>query len=91
VRRLGPHRHLVDVTNGGREAARGAVVRVHLNDRVERVSMERTVLQQDEPRFHFDPRGQHVDLRLPELAGGRSLAYTLDLGPALARPVEDAS
>jgi len=91
LRRLGPRRHLVDVTNRGRESARGAVVRVHLNVPVERLAMQRTVLQQDEPRFHFDPRAQHVDVRLPEIAGGRSLAYTLDLDPALVEPTGDGA
>jgi hypothetical protein len=91
VSRLGPRRHLIDVTNRGRDSARGGVVRVHLNAPVERLAMQRTVLQQDEPRFHFDPRAQHVDLRLPELAGGRSLAYTLDLDPADAAPQGDGA
>jgi hypothetical protein len=48
--------------------------------------MQRTILQQDEPRFSFDPSAQHVDIRLPELARGRSLAYTLDLDPADVAP-----
>jgi hypothetical protein len=82
VSRQGPRRHLIDVTNRGRTPARGAVVRVHLNAPVERLSVQRTILQQEEPRFHFDPRGQHVDVRVPDLAGGRSLAYALDLDPA---------
>jgi len=79
VHRVGPRRHRVEVTNRGRGVAREAVVRVHLNARIERLAVQRTLLQQDEPRFRFDPRAQHVDLRLPELAAGRSLAYTLDL------------
>ncbi len=91
VSRVGPRRHLVDVTNRGRDAARGGVVRVHLNAPVERLAVQRTVLQQDEPRFHFDPRAQHVDVRLPELAAGRSLAYTLDLDPADAKPQGDGA
>jgi hypothetical protein len=86
LRRLGPRRHLLDVTNRGRDAARGRVVRVHLNAPVERLAMQRTILQQDEPRFSFDPSAQHVDIRLPELARGRSLAYTLDLDPADVAP-----
>jgi hypothetical protein len=61
-------------------------VRVHLNAPVERLAMQRTILQQDEPRFSFDPSAQHVDIRLPELARGRSLAYTLDLDPADVAP-----
>jgi hypothetical protein len=81
--RLGPQRHLLEVTNRGGETLVGAVVRVHLNRPVERVAMGRTVLQQDEPRWRFEARAQHVDLRLPELRAGRSLAYTLDLDAAV--------
>ncbi len=91
LRRIGPRRHLLDVTNRGRTTARGGIVRVHLNAPVERLAMRRTVVQQDEPRFHFDPRAQHVDLRVPELPRGRSLAYTLDLDPADAAPEGDGA
>ena len=91
VRRLGPRRHLVDVTNRGRDSARGAVVRVHLNAPVERVAMQRTILHQDEPRFQLDRRARHVDVRVPEIAGGRSLAYTLDLDPVEAAPTGDGA
>jgi hypothetical protein len=55
---------------------------VHLNARVEHVAIERTVLQQDEPRWSFWKREGQVDVHVPELASGRSLAYTLDLDPA---------
>jgi hypothetical protein len=82
VRRVGPRRHLVEVTNRGSEAARDAVVRVHLNAPIAQLAVQRTLLQQEEPRFRFDARAQQVDLRLPELAAGRSLAYALDQGPA---------
>jgi hypothetical protein len=91
VSRLGPHRHLIDVTNRSRDSARGGVVRVHLNAPVERLAMQRTVLQQDEPLFHFDRRAQHVDVRIPELAARRSLAYTLDLDSADASPTGDGA
>jgi hypothetical protein len=91
VSRVGSRRHRVDVTNRGRTPARGGVVRVHLNTPVERLALQRTVLQQDEPRFHFDPRAQHVDVRLPELAAGRSLAYSLDLDPADAEMTGDGA
>jgi len=80
--RLGPQRHLLEVTNRGASALARAVVRVHLNRPVLRVALGRTVLQQDEPRWRFDARAQHVDVRLPELPAGRSLGYTLDLDAA---------
>jgi len=82
LRRMGPRRHLVEVTNRGSAAAREAVVRVHLNARVDRLAVQRTVLQQQEPRFGFDRRAQRVDLHVFELAAGRSLAFTLDLDSA---------
>jgi hypothetical protein len=81
MRRLGPHRHLLEVTNRGGAAARGRVVRIHVNARFERARVQRTVLQQDEPGFRLRPAAGQVDVRLPELAAGRSLAYTLDLDP----------
>jgi hypothetical protein len=82
LRRLGPQRHLLEVTNRGASALAHGVVRVHLNRAALRVAMGRTVLQQDEPRWRFDARAQHVDVRLPELPAGRSLGYTLDLDAA---------
>jgi hypothetical protein len=96
LRRLGPRRHLLEVTHRGREPLRGGVVRVHLNARVERLAVGRTLLQQEEPRVRFDARAQHVDVRLPELAGRRHLAYTIDLDPAegaaegAGRPAQEA-
>ncbi len=82
LRRMGPRRHLLEVTHRGGGPAREVVLRVHLNARVERVAVQRTLLQQEEPRFRFDRGAQQVDLLLPELAAGRSLAFTLDLDPA---------
>jgi hypothetical protein len=84
MRRLGPRRHLLEVTNRGGAAVREGVVRVHLNAPIERVALERTVLQQEAARPSFRKREAQLDLRLPELAPGRSLAYTLDLDPAAA-------
>jgi hypothetical protein len=84
VRRLGPRRHLIEISNRGREPAREGVVRLHLNARAEHVALERTVLQQEEPRWSFRKREGLVDLHLPEISGRRSLAYTLDLDPAAA-------
>ena len=82
VRRQGPRRHLVDVTNRGVGAsAPGASLVVHLNAAAERVAVARTILQQAEPRFRFHPREQEVEIDLPALAAGESLSFTLDLDP----------
>lgn len=79
LKRLGPRRHLVEVTNrGGREAQGGTLI-VYLNVPVQRVELHRTILQQDEPRFKFLPGEQRLEIRLPGLAAGASLAFTLDL------------
>jgi hypothetical protein len=77
--RQGPRRHLLEVTNGGREPVTGAVLRVHLNAPVDYAEVQRTLLQQEAPAFRFERAEQRVDIELPALGAGHSLAYTLDL------------
>jgi hypothetical protein len=80
--RAGPHRGLLEVTNRNREELRGAVLRVHLNTPLEAVEIGRTTLQQEPALAHFEPSAQRVDVVLPEIPGGASRSYTLDLKPA---------
>jgi hypothetical protein len=79
IRRAGPRRHLIDVVNRSREAVAGAVLRIHINDSVHAVDVERTTLQQEEPIVSVDLAAETVDIALPRLAGGSRHAYTLDL------------
>jgi hypothetical protein len=78
VRRVGPTRLLVSVSNRAREPVRGAVLRVHLNQRARRVDLATTAILQRHAALRFRPREQQVDLVLPELAARRSAAYTID-------------
>jgi hypothetical protein len=82
--RAGPRRYLVSVANRNREPVSGATLRVHLNLDARAARVERTILQQEEPRVDIDLARARVDLRLPELAGGARSAYALDL--ELAEP-----
>jgi hypothetical protein len=79
IRRAGPRRHLIDVVNRSREAVTGAVLRIHINDSVHAVDVERTTLQQEKPVLSVDLAAETVDIVLPPLAGGSRHAYTLDL------------
>jgi hypothetical protein len=80
-----PGRHLLEVTNRGNETVRGAVLRVHLNAPAERAGVDRTVLRQGGADFWFDRRAQRVDVAVPDLAPGASIAYSLDLEARQAR------
>jgi hypothetical protein len=83
IDRVGPRRRLIEVENSGRETVRGAVLRVHLNDVLHAAQLERTTLQQEEPRVRLDLRAEQLDLLLPDLPGRSRRAYTLDLESAL--------
>ncbi len=79
VERAGPQRSLVEVANHNRDRVAGAVVRVHLNERVARVVVERTTLQQDPVRAQVDRARGQVDVRLPELPAGGRFSFTVDV------------
>lgn len=85
--RVGPRRHRIEVTNNGRDGMKGLVLRIHLNAAVRRVDVDRTKLQQEEPVIELDLEAQQLDLRLPEVPGRSSLAYTLDMLPIGADPL----
>lgn len=79
VQRAGPQRSVVEVSNRNREPVAGAALRVHLNDQVTRVAVDRTTLQQAPVRAYVDRARGHVDVRLPELDAGERFAFTLDV------------
>lgn len=79
--RVGPNRLLLRVTNPGEADATGAVVRVYLNVPVTDAQVGGTTVLQAIPNLILRPGAEHIDLLIPDLAAGRSTAYTLDFTP----------
>ena len=82
IRRQGPNRLLLDVSNDSRTRAERVVVRVYLNQPAERVRVERTQLLQEVPELRFLRGKESLDLLLPELPPRTNRAYTIDFEPA---------
>jgi len=82
IRRQGPNRLLLDVSNDSRTAAGLVVIRVYLNQPAERVRVERTQLLQEVPELRFLRGRESLDLLLPELPGRTNRAYTIDFESA---------
>jgi hypothetical protein len=81
VRRAGPRRVLVEVTNFGRSATSRIVLRVFLNEPVRRAEVEATKLLQAKAGIRFAPGAEVLDLVLPELDARASAAFSLDYEP----------
>jgi hypothetical protein len=79
VERTGPQRWLLKVTNLGLDPLREAVVRLHMNRPVRSAAIERTTLLQESPRLRLEYGAERLDVLLPELPGGASLAYSVDV------------
>ncbi|MGH0033538.1 MAG: hypothetical protein ACQGVK_00780 [Myxococcota bacterium] len=77
--RTGPQRWLLRVSNLGSQPLAGAVVRLHLNRRVRSASIERTVLLQESPTLRLERNAERLDVVLPEIPGGTSTAYSVDI------------
>ena len=82
MRRAGPKRLVVAVTNRARAQARGVALRIFLNEPVRSASVEATQLLQSAPALHLQPGSESLDLALPDLAERASAAFTLDYEPA---------
>lgn len=82
VRRAGPHRVLVEVTNFGRTAASRIVLRLWLNEPVRSAEAEATKLMQDDAGVRLVPNAEVLDLVLPDLDARASAAFSLDYEPA---------
>ncbi len=82
VRRAGPRRIVVAVTNFGRAAASRVVLRVFLNEPVLRAEVDTTKLLQSAARVQMHPGAEALDLILPVLDPRASAAFTLDYEPA---------
>jgi len=82
VRRAGPRRIVVAVTNFGRSAASRVVLRVFLNEPVLRAEVDTTKLLQSAARVQLQPNAEVLDLILPPLDPRASAAFSLDYEPA---------
>ena len=81
VRRAGPRRVLVEVTNFGRSETAGVVLRVFLNEPVRHAEVEATKLFQADAELRFVPGAEVIDLALPDLDARASAAFSLDYEP----------
>jgi hypothetical protein len=84
VRRAGPQRLVVAVTNRASGPAHGVVLRLYLNESARSASVEATQLLQATPGLRFRAGAESLDLALPDLAERSSAAFTLDYEPAAA-------
>ena len=82
VRRAGPHRIVVEVTNFSRSEASRVVLRVFLNQPVLRAAVEATKLLQGVATVQLRPNAEVLDLILPPLDSRSSAAFSLDYEPA---------
>jgi hypothetical protein len=83
VRRAGPRRLIVEVTNNAQLSVQGLVLRVHLNEPAPAgVRVETTALMQANATLRGVPDAEAVDLVLPPLDARRSRAYSLDFESA---------
>lgn len=81
VRRAGPRRIVVEVTNLGRSQASRVVLRVFLNQPVLRAAVEATKLLQGVATVQLRPHAEALDLVLPPLDPRSSTAFSLDYEP----------
>lgn len=82
VRRAGPRRLVVEVTNNARLPVAGLVLRVHLNEPVPAgAHVETTALMQARATLRRAPDAEAIDLVLPSIDARRSRAYSLDFEP----------
>jgi hypothetical protein len=85
VRRAGPQRVVVEVTNLGRSQASRVVLRVFLNQPVLRAAVEATELLQGVATLQLRPNAEVLDLVLPPLDPRSSAAFNIDYEPAPSR------
>jgi len=82
VRRAGPSRVIVEVTNFGRSETSRVVLRVFLNQPALRAAVEGTKLFQGVATVQLRPNAEVLDLILPPLDSRASAAFSVDFEPA---------
>jgi len=85
VRRVGPRRLAVEVTNQARKDLDGLVLRIHLNDPVVDARAEATQLLQQAAQARLSPDGNSFDLSVPRIEARSSAAYNVDVEPMPGR------
>jgi len=81
VRRAGPRRLILQITNRAAEDVAGLVVRVHLNEPIRAAEVSGTKLFATPPRLALSADREAADLFVPRLEGSSSAAYHLDTEP----------
>jgi hypothetical protein len=81
VRRVGPRRLTVEVSNRDRVDLEDLVLRIHLNDAAIEARVVGTQVLQAKAAAQLSPDGQAVDLRLPRLEARASAAYHVEIEP----------
>jgi hypothetical protein len=79
LRRVGPSRLLIDVTNRSEVDMAGATVRVWLNRPTRSVRLDQTTVLQAMPEIRHRRGEEAVDIELPGLEPGTTRSYYLDL------------
>lgn len=87
VRRAGPRRLVVEVTNRGERELAGVVLRVRVNEPVRAARAEGTELLQADAQVQTVPGDESVDLFLPRLDPRANDAWSVDLDAT--NPEED--
>jgi hypothetical protein len=82
IRRAGPRRLVVEITNLASAPVEKIVLRVHLNEPASDAHVEATTLGQEAAQLRFAAGAERADLALPRLDARRSAAYSLDYAPA---------
>jgi len=85
VRRAGPRRLILQITNRAAEDVAGVVVRVHLNEPIRAAEVAGTKLFAAPPELVLSADREAADLFLPRLEGSSSAAYHLDTEPVSER------
>lgn len=85
IRRRGPRRFILSISNIGEGDVSSVPTRIHLNRRVSAVDVGITSIGIGDavraPAPHLLPGYRTLDLEIPELRSGESRSYTLDLAP----------
>jgi peptidoglycan/xylan/chitin deacetylase (PgdA/CDA1 family) len=88
LRRSGPQRVQLSLTNRGLQPQRELAVRIHPNHEIAEARASATVVFRAEPVLRRS--AEYVDVLLPELPAGASREYAIDLLPAARLPASAA-
>jgi hypothetical protein len=78
LRRAGPRRLVIEVSNRFREPMEGVVLRIHTNEPTARATVEGTTLGQATARARRAADSESIDLLLPRIAARTNLSWSVD-------------